>query len=684
MERLNVAKGEQGAGMPTTESGHADGAVDALLTGHGSAVRSVVRSLLLGGNHALWSDGDRLAGRNWFEAAFRMADAEADADPMAWSALGLSGLWLDEHRDTAAVVLVESRLRRALAAVGPQSPLGVRIRARLAGEADHRAGEHAGILAALRQARSVDDPFARAEAASMAHQCLLGPEHGRLRHALAEEVVAQSFRTGRRSDLLTGLLWRTVDRFLDGDPHAERHLSDLRHELARQRHPAVGYVVSAIEVMLGIRAGRLDEAEALATSCARCGAAAGDVDAVGWHGWHLWAIRWYQGRAAEQLPALRELVNSPTLSVVDDSHLAALAVAAAAAGDHRQAASAVARLRRADLGRLPRSGSWLVTMCLVVEAAKLLHDAAAAAAAYELLRPFAHLPAMAGPGVACFGSVEHALGVAALTVGDATQAVTHARAAVSHNLAIGNAPAATLSRARLAQALSLRACPGDSADARQELATATRQATDLAMRLPTYQRPAASAVSRHAVCRRSANRWWIELGDRSTVVDDCVGMRHLAILLANPGAEIPAIQLAAGPGLASTSAAATTDQPLLDEVALRAYKKRLATLRTELDTHHARNDLDRAAKAQAELDWIQSQLRTTTGLGGRPRNFTDNNELARVSVGKAIRRALNRIAAADQAIANELRETITTGLRCTYRPKESRGPAPGCGRQTGR
>src|SRR2546430_12870108 len=113
--------------------------------------------------------------------------------------------------------------------------------------------------------------------------------------------------------------------------------------------------------MLSIRAGRLDEAEALARTCAERGTAAGDVDATGWYGAQLVAIRWYQGRLVEVLPMLTELVDSPTLSATDNSGRAALAVAAALAGDRPAAASALATLSGRDLADLPRSSSWLAT-----------------------------------------------------------------------------------------------------------------------------------------------------------------------------------------------------------------------------------------------------------------------------------------------------------------------------------
>lgn len=454
-----------------------------------------IESLLAGGARALVDDGDLLASRQRFDAAYRVAERTGDARAVAVAALGLGGLWVHEHRTAAAAALMHTRLRYALSLVNPQSWLALRLRARLAGESDYRVGEHAAILAVLDETRQAADPVARAEALSLAHHCLLGPEHGVVRRPLAIELIGESCRTARRSDLLMGLLWQTVDLFLDAEPHAERRLGELRDLLAQGDHLAVGFVVSAIEVMLTIRAGRFDAAEALAHACAQRGAAAGDIDAMGWHGAQLVAIRWYQGRLVELLPMLDELVHSPSLSAVDNSYFAALAVAAAKAGDERKAAGALATLCGRDLAELPRSSTWLVTMNGIVEAAHLLDDADTSARAYELLSAFARLPMMASLGVACFGSVHHALGVASLTTGDVDRAVEHLRAAVHRNLAMAHWPAVMTSRLRYAQALALRTQPQDAAIARRELATATEEATALGITLRDNGRLSASPRS---------------------------------------------------------------------------------------------------------------------------------------------------------------------------------------------
>ena len=237
---------------------------------------------LVAGVRAREVDGDLRASRHSFELAYQLAERAGDVQAMALAALGLAGLWVSERRTVTGAALLESRLEHVLSLLDPHSSLALRIRTRLAGEADYARGGHEAILAELDAARAAADPELLAEALSLAHHCLLGPEHVQLRRELAVELIKVSFRTRRRSDLLMGLLWQTVDAYSAGDPHAGRHLGELRDQLEQQNHLAVAFVVSAIDVMLAIRAGRLDDAESLARACAASGAAAGDIDHEWW------------------------------------------------------------------------------------------------------------------------------------------------------------------------------------------------------------------------------------------------------------------------------------------------------------------------------------------------------------------------------------------------------------------
>ena len=96
--------------------------------------------LLARGSRALTDDGDLRAGRRYFEAAHQRAEITGDGEAMAQAALGLGGLWVHEHRTSAAAAVVESRLRQALTVVDPGSALSMRLRIRLAAEADYQAG----------------------------------------------------------------------------------------------------------------------------------------------------------------------------------------------------------------------------------------------------------------------------------------------------------------------------------------------------------------------------------------------------------------------------------------------------------------------------------------------------------------------------------------------------------------
>lgn len=636
--------------------------------GLGTPAANDLKTLLTAAARALVVDGDLQTGRQRFDAAFRIAESAGDAREMAAAALGFGGLWVHEHRTVAGSALLQSRLRQALSLLPPQSSLALRLRIRLAGETDYCNGEHAVVLALLDEVRTTAEPMARAEAFSLAHHCLLGPEHGALRRELAVDLVAESFRTARRSDLLMGLLWQTVDLFLDGDPHAVRCLAELRDLLAEQDHLAVGFVVDAIGVMLAIRAGHLDQAETLARACAERGAAAGDADATIWLVGQLVAIRWYQGRLEELLPLLGDLVHSPALSAVDNHGLAVLAVAAAMAGERRKAVGTLAMLCGDDLADLPRSSSWLVTMNGIVEAAHLLDDVETSGRAYELLKPFGDVPMMGSLAVACFGSVHHALGVASLTTGDLDRAVEHFHAAVEQNLALTHWPAVTMSRRRLAQALARRAQPNDAALARRELAAAEEETATLDVAEPLDPRKALPGTE--ATCTRQGRQWRIGLGRRSTLVTHSIGMFHLAVLVANPRQEIRAVDLVAGPTALDSAVdrSALSGQPMLDRAAIHEYRHRLTGLRAEIEDRESRNEHEHAADARLEHDWLVTQLAGASGLGGRLRRFPEGEERARIAVGKAIRRALQRIADADPLIGEHLRHAVHTGVRCSYWP----------------
>jgi hypothetical protein len=616
------------------------------------------RAVLLTAAGLLLQDSGWLGpARERFGAAAGAAMVSDDV-VFATAALGLGGVWVHEHRSVVDRAQVLELQTRALAPLEPSCSLALRLRARLRAEEAYVKGDAGDLAAMLDDVRGLDEPVALADALSLAHHCLLGPEHASQRLGLADELLAVSARTGRRLDASLGLAWRTVDLFLRGDPHAERSLRELRTRVEAVPAACISYLISALDVMLAIRAGRLVEAEELAEHSFDLGTKVGDQDALGWYGAQLAAIRWYQGRTEEMVPMVSDLANSPTMADSNDAFTAALAVTAAAAGRPDEARGALERLRRPGLASLRSSSTWLVTLFGVAEVADLLGDVDAARAAYGLLAPFADWPVMASLAVTCFGSVHRSLGLAAGVTGDFDLAVEHLEAARAADLRLGNVASAALATSRLVQALRRRNRSGDH----ERAAELERPAA--ALQGSTMVAPVDLPTSALFECTRCGREWRVRAGGRGVLVPHSVGMEYLAQLISSPGVEIGAAELAGGYQAEVTSGR----QDLLDESARVAYRRRVAELRAAIDDADACADLERASRARLELDELLEELGRVTGLSGRSRSFDDAGERARTSVRKAIQRAIAAVTETDPVLGSQLQRSVVTGRRCAYLP----------------
>jgi hypothetical protein len=618
--------------------------------------------------------------RDQFWSEHGAANDANDAIGSAEAALGLGGLWVHEHRSTFERARVLAAQRAALVDLDGSSALAARLRVRLAAEHAFESGDEAVVLAELAGARAHADPVVAAEAVSLAHHCMLGPHFAAERAALAGELLDLAAATGRPTDHLMGLVWRTCNAILAGDDRARRSLGELRRALEVEPCDALAFVVAAWEVMLTMRAGRLSDAERMAEACLRLGTDVGDVDAANWYGAQLIAVRWAQGRLGELLGLVDELDQSGTVPELGGISTAALAAVAASAGDEVTARSALARLGAGRLGGLPRGSVWLVTMAAVCDAANALGDADAAAEAYELLVPFANLPVLVGLGVACFGSVHRPLGIAALTFGNIDLAIDHLTSAVAANLALGNRPAYVVSLATAADLLDHRNHGDDSVNAERLQATADRHASECGMTADARQwlrLPRRRNVGVVKICQ-SAKACKISVGERVVVVPPTVGIRYLAELTDNPGTAISSVALVSSHGDAGP---APRREPVLDDMAKARYRARIGELRAEIDDADRCADLERASRARLQMDELIEQLSRATGLHGATRSFVDDRERARVAVRKAITRALGAIAKLDPEIAHELEARVVTGSRCMFdatglaRPGGSRRPA---------
>src|SRR4051794_31353720 len=154
-----------------------------------------VRALIARGSRALHELGDLVTARRWFGLAFEAADRAGDWGALAEAAIGLGGIWVHEHRRAGSRAEVVSRQRRALTLVDGGSEQALQLRATLAADADYRVAGSEAVSAVLTEALRRHDPRTTALVLSLTHHCLLGPEHGTRRAALAEELLLTATRT---------------------------------------------------------------------------------------------------------------------------------------------------------------------------------------------------------------------------------------------------------------------------------------------------------------------------------------------------------------------------------------------------------------------------------------------------------------------------------------------------------
>ncbi|MFI6285827.1 AAA family ATPase [Streptomyces sp. NPDC051018] len=169
--------------------------------------------------------------------------------------------------------------------------------------------------------------------------------------------------------------------------------------------------------------------------------------------------------------------------------------------------------------------------------------------------------------------------------------------------------------------------------------------------------------------RRDGTVWALAFQGRSVHVPDAKGLRDLHTLLAHTGEELSAVSLLAPEGGETVAAARRFGgDPVLDEEAKTRYRQRLEQLDEEIDRAAERGDDRRAAEYSREREALLDELRTAAGLGGRTRRLGDEAERARKTVTARIRDTLRKLDTLHPELAAHLRDSVTTGAYCAYRP----------------
>jgi tetratricopeptide (TPR) repeat protein len=648
---------------------HYQRALEALALGVPDEARRLALLLALGDAH--WRAGENEQAREAFARALDAARLLDLPPAMARAALGFGRA--SPERGAVDPTLV-AMLEEALAALGEgDSALHAALLARLASALYFtRAEERREALSrrAVEMARRVGDPGALVAALITRHFMLWGPGPIAERLTLMEEAAAVADALADRQPSFEIQRNRIFDLYEAGDvTAADLELETYARRAAAVRLPMYRWHAVVVRAMRLFMAGRMDEAErvameAMATRPDGPFSARGQMYVI-----LLFAICREQGRLAELEEPLALLAGAfPAVPVWRCGQ----ALSHAELGRPGAARALVAPLAARDLADLPRDGNFIAALVMLAELAALAENERLAGLVYPLLLPFAARTAMIGMSAACYGSAARYLGLLATVLRRPEDASRHFEEALAMNVRLGARPLVAWTRADWARLLLELGGRADRTRAGELLGLAERTAVELGMarlraRIARMPREVAAApatpppAGQSAVLRRDGSGWIVGYGERSFVLPDMKGLAYLATLVASPGREFHALDLA---GAGDTGDAGE----MLDAEAKARYRARLVELREELEEAQGFDDVERAARAEQEIDFLTEELGRAVGLGGRTRRAGSAAERARLNVGRAIASALRRIAAQERALGEHLTATVRTGLFCSYNP----------------
>jgi tetratricopeptide (TPR) repeat protein len=607
--------------------------------------------------HGVWLASGGLPGVARALAA-DLAPGTGPADPLVRLALTAPSQAEFLDINTGLIRLLELALPLA-----PDDATKARLLGRLAREllADSSAGPRRRALTdeAVKLARESQDPKVLAEVLDARLNALWDPAGAEDRLAAASEIVDLARAAGDGARERDGMFWRFVALMeLARVAEAESALAAFHRAAAAAGDAKAVVMATARQAMLANLRGRFDQATELIADVAAEGPRAGLSDTYRVVG-SLWGeITFYRGHP-EAAPDMLDQMQDLTRRLPGHFMEAGLAVWLVLIGRIDEAQTELDRILPAVLaGSGPRQLGSAAGLAFV---ATQSGDVAAAAQLREALPPYRGQLALFGGAGMCVGPVSLFLGLLATQLGRLDEAAASLQQAIAFAERSGALPCLALSLEAASQALSLRQAPGDRDTASAFRARAQAIAGRLEMSETLSRRVAAPA---RWSLRRDGEDWLLQAGPEHARLRDSRGLHCLRALLAAPGRDIPALDLAAGgPGLATSDAG-----PLLDDAARDAYRNRIRGLDSELAAADRAGDSVCAERIHHERQALASELRRATGLAGRPRRTSAEAERARVNVTRTLRAAIARIARTAPIAGAHLDSSVRTGIVCRYQP----------------
>ena len=172
-----------------------------------------------------------------------------------------------------------------------------------------------------------------------------------------------------------------------------------------------------------------------------------------------------------------------------------------------------------------------------------------------------------------------------------------------------------------------------------------------------------------SVFREQPDGWLVVYEGQEHRFRESKGLRYLASLLLAPGREFHVADLAMNASAGMSRAVLGTGDDIIDAKARTAYQRRIEELRAERELAAEWGDVERAARAEDEIDWITRELATAYGLGGRARRNGDGSERVRKAVTNRIHHGITTIQHVHPVLGRHLANAVRTGTFCSYQPE---------------
>lgn len=189
------------------------------------------------------------------------------------------------------------------------------------------------------------------------------------------------------------------------------------------------------------------------------------------------------------------------------------------------------------------------------------------------------------------------------------------------------------------------------------------------------------------VFRWCGGTWQMKFDNKEIYLPDSFGLRYIHHLLKHPNREIHVNDLkqitanaeeakqllkSKGKNVGTAEGLKETNikHDLLDQDAIVEYNNRIKQLKREKEDAEELGNDEKVAKIQEEIETIEGELKSSMGIGGTSRKFTDATEKNRVAITNCIRDALCKLEKKHPSLQEHLK-AIETGEKCAYKPENN-------------